>query len=337
MIYRNCEVNVTKDELWQKRLRIERGELHKWSRRGRSYYGKRWRIRDTVVRATLRLLRLRARGERNALHPAIRSLPFTFDTLPEIFRGFTILHLTDLHADGLPGLADRLYDRLRHLEVDLCVLTGDYRFHVRGSCDAVYPPMARILSAVNARHGIVGILGNHDCAEMVPEFARMGVKMLVNEALEVRHGADSIWLIGLDDPHYYGCDDLPGALHKVPEDAFKILLVHTPEMVADAARHGIHLYLCGHTHGGQICAPFVGPLITHASCRRQYVRGVWRYQHLQGYTSTGAGASGVPVRFLCPPEIGVIELHPRTSLATSQTAGRLQEAGWEMPRKFERQ
>ena len=316
---------MSKGTLWHKRLQIERGEIRTWSRRGRSYHGKRWRVRNTILRTGLKLLRLHARGEQNALNPIIRRLHFTFDTLPEVFHGFTILHLTDLHADGLMGLADCLHDRLRDLEVDLCVLTGDYRFRDYGPCDAVYPHMARILSAVNARRGIVGVLGNHDCAEMVPELTRLGVKVLVNEALEVRHGAHGIWLVGLDDPHYYGCDDLPGALLDVPQEAFKILLVHTPEMIAEAAQHAIQLYLCGHTHGGQICVPFVGPLITHAACARRFVRGAWRYQHLQGYTNTGVGVSGVPVRFLSPPEIGLIELHPSACLATPHPAGMLQE------------
>jgi predicted MPP superfamily phosphohydrolase len=187
-------------------------------------------------------------------------------------------------------------------------LTGDYRFRIDGPCDAVYPPMARILSAVNARHGIVGVLGNHDCAEMVPELTRLGVKVLVNEALEVRHGTHGIWLIGVDDPHYYGCDDLSGALLDVPQEGFKILLVHTPEMVAEAAQHGIQLYLCGHTHGGQICLPWIGPIIVNANCPRRFTRGIWRYKHVQGYTSAGVGTSGVPVRFFCPPEIALIEL-----------------------------
>ena len=53
---------------------------------------------------------------------------FTFDTLPASFHGFTILHLSDIHADGLSGLADSLCARLHHLRVDLCVLTGDYRY-----------------------------------------------------------------------------------------------------------------------------------------------------------------------------------------------------------------
>jgi predicted MPP superfamily phosphohydrolase len=95
----------------------------------------------------------------------------------------------------------------------------------------------------------------------------------------------------------------------VPSDAFKVLLVHTPEIFREAQECGIDLYLCGHTHGGQICLPLIGPVISHANCPREYTRGVWKYRNLQGYTSTGVGTSGVPVRFLCPPEIGLIELY----------------------------
>jgi predicted MPP superfamily phosphohydrolase len=85
-------------------------------------------------------------------------------------------------------------------------------------------------------------------------------------------------------------------------------------MLEDAAQHGVHLYLCGHTHGGQICLPIIGPIIVNANCHRKYTRGVWRYKNVQGYTSAGVGTSGVPVRFFCRPEIGLIELRcPRHS------------------------
>jgi uncharacterized protein len=105
----------------------------------------------------------------------------------------------------------------------------------------------------------------------------------------------------------------------VPEETFKVLLVHTPELVAEAETHGIDLYLCGHTHGGQICVPFLGPVISGANCPRRYIRGAWRHKRMQGYTSAGVGVSVVPVRFFCPPEIVVLELcctrphaHPST-------------------------
>ena len=122
------------------------------------------------------------------------------------------------------------------------------------------------------------------------------------------HRAIHVWVIGVDDPHYYGCDDLPGALESVPSEAFKILLVHSPEIIEKAEAAGIDLYLCGHTHGGQICLPLLGPLISNSNCARKYTRGQWQYKHLQGYTSPGVGTSGVPVRFFCPPELGLIEL-----------------------------
>jgi predicted MPP superfamily phosphohydrolase len=251
---------------------------------------------------------LRSRGERNALNPILRGICFACDSLPEEFCGFKILHLSDLHVDGREGIAEGVRAHLQDLEVDLCVLTGDYRSKTQAPCDAVYPNIARILSGVNARLGIVGILGNHDLSGDVPAFEHMGVRMLINAALELRRGQESVWVIGVDDPHYYGCEDLPGALRQVPPHAFKILLVHTPEMLEDAAHHGVHLYLCGHTHGGQICLPVIGPISVHSNCPRKFTRGVWRYKHVQGYTSTGVGTSGLPVRFFCRPEIGLIEL-----------------------------
>jgi hypothetical protein len=84
--------------------------------------------------------------------------------------------------------------------------------------------------------------------------------------------------------------------------------VHTPEIIEAAALYGIDLYLCGHTHGGQICLPWIGPIIVNANCPRRFTQGVWRYKQVQGYTSAGVGTSGVPVRFFCPPEIALIEL-----------------------------
>lgn len=297
------------EDFFHKRRLIEHGLLRTWPKRGRSTLRtEHHRTLCTLLRIALRLTGLRSRGEQNALSPIIRGVRLAYDNLPEGFCGFKILHLTDLHADGLMGLADVVSECIRDLDVDLCVMTGDYRFAVSGPCQRVYPPMQRILNNINARLGIVGILGNHDVSDEIPELERLGVRMLINEALELRRSRDSIWVIGVDDPHYYGCDDLPGALRGVPSEAFKILLVHTPEIIKEAEEYGVDLYLCGHTHGGQICLPLIGPIIANTNCTREYTRGVWKYRNLQGYTSAGVGTSGVPVRFFCPPEIGLIEL-----------------------------
>jgi predicted MPP superfamily phosphohydrolase len=302
-----------------KRELIERGELTTWSKRSKHSYMESTPLMHALLKRGLRCMGLYSRGVRNALRPELRQIRFVFDTLPEAFHGFRILHLSDLHADGLVGLAEALAPQLQSLEVDLCVLTGDYRFRTFGPCCQVYPNMARILASVQARHGIMGILGNHDVSEMVPAFRELGVRMLMNESYALQLESQRIWLIGVDDPHHYGCDDLPGALRGVPAQAFKILLVHTPEILEEAHQGGIQLYLCGHTHGGQIRLPLIGPVITNVDCPRVCVRGAWQYKSVCGYTSPGVGCSGVTARFLCPPELVLIELCCTSLLARPET------------------
>ena len=80
-------------------------------------------------------------------------------------------------------------------------------------------------------------------------------------------------MIGVDDPHFYGCDDLEEALEAVPEDDFKVLLAHTPEIFEKAARSGIHLYLCGHTHAGQIRLPIIGEVLQNTDCPKSLCAG----------------------------------------------------------------
>lgn len=231
-----------------------------------------------------------------------------FTGLPRGLEGYRILHLSDLHIDGMDGLAEVLAGLLPSLPVDLCVLTGDYRYQVYGPCDAVYPRMRRVVQAVRSRHGVVGILGNHDCAEIAVELERAGVRMLINEAVGIGSPDSRLWVIGVDDPYYYDCAELSDALAEVPEGAFRLLLAHTPDMYDEAAGAGIDLYLTGHTHAGQIRLPLLGPLVVHSACPRPYTSGHWIHSGMRGYTSSGVGCSLLPVRFGCRPEIAVIEL-----------------------------
>jgi predicted MPP superfamily phosphohydrolase len=158
------------------------------------------------------------------------------------------------------------------------------------------------------RYGAAGVLGNNDTSDLIEPLRRMGVRMLINEAFELRLGQDRLWIAGVDDPRDFRCDNLDEAVKSIPAGSFTVLLAHSPECIPDAARHGIALYLCGHTHGGQICLPSGSPLFANCSCPRRYTRGAWSLDALQGYTTTGAGTTAAPVRYNCPAEVAIIEL-----------------------------
>jgi len=285
-----------------------------FARLGHTYrHGKASRIFEhhfirPALKIGLRAVGLYGAGRRNALSPIFRQITLRYPHLPAAFDGFRVLHLSDFHIDGTDGLAEALAPVLAGISADLCVFTGDYRFEDHGSFTDVYPRMRTIIDAISAEHGIVGILGNHDAAEMVSGLEALGVRMLVNQALEIRCGPDSLWVAGVDDPFDYRCDDLDAALEDVPPGAFKLLLAHAPEIYQTAANQGVDLYLSGHTHAGQIRFPFIGAIKHNANCPKEFRHGLWKHAGMRGYTSAGVGCSSVPVRFNCPPEIVLFEL-----------------------------
>jgi uncharacterized protein len=302
-----CEVTRDLESRLSKRRTIEAAiDAHIWKNAHRHSFID--HVAGPALKTFLKATRLYSRGVRNALRPIVRHVRLEFEDLPASFDGFRILHLADLHIDALDGLAEVVADLVSTLDFDLCVMTGDYRFRTYGPCDAVYPGLRTILSAIRTEQSVLGILGNHDESEIAIELDNLGVRMLINETTEISRGGESLYVIGVDDPHRYGCDDLEGALEGVPEDGFKVLLAHTPEIFEKAATSGIHLYLCGHTHAGQIRLPIIGDVLQNANCPKAYAQGEWRHDQMLGQTSAGVGCSLVPVRYNCPPEIPVIEL-----------------------------
>lgn len=261
-----------------------------------------------LIANAFRLLGLHERGRRNALAVVKTEQVLALANLPPAFDGFRILLATDLHLDGLPELSGRLRDLLAGERFDLCLLGGDYRMRAYGSyqeCMDLLRPLARDL---RADHGCFAVLGNHDCPEILPLLEEMGVQPLVNDNVVLERGGQRLWLAGVDDPHHFRCHSVEAACQGVPPGAFIILLSHSPEAYDEAARRGVGLYLCGHTHAGQIRIPRFGPVFTHSRSPRRLCHGAWRHGAMQGYTSSGAGASGAPVRFFCPGEVVVLTL-----------------------------
>ncbi|MEE9231904.1 MAG: metallophosphoesterase [Nitrospirales bacterium] len=223
--------------------------------------------------------------------------------LPPAFDGFRILHLSDLHIEGMINKGCALKAALSGLQYDLCVMTGDFRFLTYGHYDKTLTLMESLVKEIQAPFGVTGILGNHDWLEMVPGLERGGMRMLINETQALEKGSDAIWLLGLDDIHYYETGDLKKTVGLAPKENVRILLVHSPEIIPEASKAGMDLYLCGHSHGGQICLPGGHPILTHCRCPRSYKAGPWQYQTMRGYTSRGVGTSLFPIRLFCQPEI----------------------------------
>lgn len=264
----------------------------------------------------LRLAGQYGRGVCNAYDLRLRQLDLHFVNLPPAFDGFRLLHLSDLHIDGMPGLAEALGRVLGDTTADACVLTGDYRYRISGPAEPCLDAMGEVLADLAARAPLYGVLGNHDSAAMVGVLEEMQLHLLINEQCRLVRGDESIVLAGTDDVRYYHTAHTAGALAGL-DDAFAIALVHSPEYYDVAAAMGADLYLCGHTHGGQVCLPGGRPVVMHLDKGRAFARGPWRHGRMQGVTTCGVGTSGPPVRFHSRGEALLLTLRRDSGAAAS--------------------
>ncbi len=261
-----------------------------------------------VMKSAFKAMHIYERGKRNALVIEKREISFYFPDLPPAFDGYKILFLTDLHLDCLDGLTEKIVEIVRQTSSDLCILGGDFRMRTYGSFTAALDEMGRLLPEIRAKDGILGVLGNHDCLEMVESFKDRGVSLLINDSRAVERDGERIWIVGVDDCHYFKAHDLKSAFTGLPLQTFSILVSHSNEVYREAVEYRPDLLISGHTHAGQILLPGIGPVFTHSKAPRRFCHGRWEYEGMPGYTSAGAGVSGVPVRFNCTGEITLITL-----------------------------
>jgi predicted MPP superfamily phosphohydrolase len=264
---------------------------------------------DTVVPWALRLSGMLAKGSVNACRIEVRRNPIALRGLPDAFDGFTILHLTDLHADISVGAMRALPAAIEGLDYDICVITGDFRGKTFGPHRRAMELIADILRDIGKP--VYGVLGNHDPATILLDLEAMGVRMLMNEAEPLARDQDRLWIVGIDDPHFFKTNDLRAAMAAVPDGETAVLLSHSADGYRDAERAGVGAFLCGHTHGGQICLPRGIPIVTSGRTPRRLASGPWRHGNMIGYTSRGVGTSAVAARFNCLPEVTLHTLRGR--------------------------
>ena len=172
-------------------------------------------------------------------------------------------------------------------------------------------PSADALAALSAPQGVFGILGNHDDDRDMPAaLARNGVQMLRDARTRVTIRGEAIDLVGV---RFWTKRQSDIAALMRGAQPMSILLAHDPRRLTEAAALDIPLVLAGHTHGGQVVLPMIGPV---AARKFPVVAGIGRRESTTMFVSRGVGTVYVPVRVNCPPEVAVLTL-TNAELATS--------------------
>lgn len=273
------------------------------------------RLAGPAASIAFRATGLWRRAHREFLDIRLREETFVIPGLDPALDGFTILHLSDIHADISPDLPPAVRAALARAagRYDAAVVTGDFNNFTVHTDDTALSIVASLRDCFTAP--VFGCLGNHDSIRDVPQLERAGYSMLLNESARLRrrgagNGAPTLLLAGIDDPNIFRTHDLAAALRDRRAGEPAVLLAHGPAIHEEAAEAGVSLVLCGHVHGGQLCFPNGRSMaLRHWRFPNRVRRGRWTEQGgTQGYTTTGVGACGVPLRLNCPPEIVLVTI-----------------------------
>lgn len=225
--------------------------------------------------------------------------------LRAFFGDRIVVQLSDLHLVDL-GWRERLtLAKVERIKPDLILMTGDY-LEPYTDFDELYAYLKRLAAVAP----VIATPGNNDycCLDTLTKLMRKcGVTFLRNQAVLLRYGGDSLYLVGLED-NFLHHDDYFKASSAVPAGADRIVLGHAPAVAETFDPTGVDMVLAGHLHGGQIILPFYGPVSRSGDCcyaTRMYTAGWYQVNGIPVYSNRGIGTSLVPVRFLARPEIAV--------------------------------
>ncbi len=222
----------------------------------------------------------------------------TIPGLPLALDGLTMCQLTDIHHGPFVSIeyVRCIVDLANSLKPDIIVLTGD---HVYRSSEYTGPVWAE-LARLQAPLGVYSALGNHDHWEGITASraaqAQADIPELLNTNVPVELAwprRTRLWLAGVGDL-WEDEQKLDQALAGVPANEPAILLSHNPDYADDMNDSRVKLILAGHSHGGQVVIPVLGPVIT--PCQRKYAMGLVKTDVSQVYISRGLGLAIVPVR-----------------------------------------
>jgi uncharacterized protein len=228
-----------------------------------------------------------------------------------------LLHLTDLHLERITAREGRLNALIRQLEPDVIVFSGDFVNISYTNDPQTMDEIRRVIGAWSAPLGVYCVPGTYtvEPPERVREFVAGldNLCLLEDEWVHVETPAGPLNILGMVTTHFLERDrpkveELSGS---APGEGLRLLLTHAPDVAPEADRAGYDLYLCGHTHGGQLRLPVIGAILSGSHLGRRFVMGRYDLDNVTVYTSRGIGMEGMGApraRFLCPPEVILWEI-----------------------------
>jgi predicted MPP superfamily phosphohydrolase len=243
----------------------------------------------------------------------------------------TVLHLSDLHFVARDRRKAAFLSSLPR--ADVTVVTGDFLAEPQAVENAV-----AAVAAARGRLASWFVLGSNDyfvprplnylkyfrrgrppraarrgrSGELIAQLEAGGWEHLRNLRRQVDLAELPVELLGLDDAHIDWHDSR--AIPRTAPERFGVAVMHSPDSAPESAACGYQLILAGHTHGGQVCLPFVGALVTNSAMPRRLASGLIRMGSAVMFLSPGLGTSKyAPFRFFCRPEATLLELGRRTT------------------------
>jgi hypothetical protein len=248
----------------------------------------------------------------------VTQISISLARLPMAFDGLRVAQLSDIHFNPFESSnhVAKVVEKTNAVRPDLVVITGDFvsaltsGYRDDSRAERAWP-CSKLLSKLQAPLGCFAVLGNHDyysnpsiVSEAIESAGR--IKVLRNLSEPVERNGSRLWITGIDNVTARAARP-EEALQGIPPEECKIVAVHEPDFADQMRRYPVDLQLSGHSHGGQICAPLMGPIWLPPFARK-YPTGHYVFGNYQLYTNRGIGMSGIPMRFLCPPEITLLTL-----------------------------
>lgn len=228
-------------------------------------------------------------------------------SIPSDHRGIRLALIADLHINDDVEKSVRAARLIAEQRPDIAVLAGDHLEAV-GRTDLLVP----VLEELRSVPAVVGIHGNWEfwtgnCSpSLARTFADQGARLLANDSWSIEVDGHPVTVYGIDDL-FWGAGDITGTLASSPTSGTSVMVCHEP-LARDRLPPGnnVDIVLAGHSHGGQVNFPFIGPIWLPEGCGR-YIGGLYPGDPPL-YVTRGIGTSLFPVRFNCRPEVSFIEL-----------------------------